>query len=121
MNLTNFARGAVGELFNEHLSRIGENILDVNTEPKAKRKLTLTLEFAPEEDRREVTVHVSTKIGLAPLRRAKTRIFIGRVGQHLRIEEEDSRQGDLFQPTALKPAEASAPVSTTPPSAPPAS
>ena len=48
------ARGALMERANYELERIVENILDPNTPAAKKRKLTVTLELLPDEDRRMI-------------------------------------------------------------------
>lgn len=49
--LDDLMNGAMTERFNRELSSVMRNIQDPNTDPKAKRKITITLEFAPNERR----------------------------------------------------------------------
>jgi hypothetical protein len=111
INLGTLARGAVSELFAEELRRVGENVLDVNTEPAAARKIKVELTFTPDEDRREVPVKIRVSSTLAPMKGAKTRVYFGREADGLAMAEEDGRQGDLFHP--VEPAAADAAVIRT--------
>lgn len=42
-NLSEMSNGAVNERFNYELQKVVENICDPNTDPKKKRKITLTM------------------------------------------------------------------------------
>ena len=44
-----------------------DNILDVNTDTKAKRKITLTIELKPDENRQFISLSASAKSTLAPV------------------------------------------------------
>lgn len=43
--------GALNERFNIEWARLLGNVFDPNTDPKAKRSITVTIEVVPEEDR----------------------------------------------------------------------
>lgn len=43
-----------------------DNILDMNTEPTAKRKITLTIELKPDADRQIIHMQASATSKLAP-------------------------------------------------------
>ena len=58
------ARGALMERANYELERIVENILDPNTPAAKKRKLTVTLELLPDEDRRMIQISATAKSAL---------------------------------------------------------
>lgn len=45
-NLSEMSNGAVNERFNYELQKVVENICDPNTDPKKKRKITLTWKLA---------------------------------------------------------------------------
>lgn len=51
VNLPGLARGAAVELWAEELKKVAANILDVNTDPKATREITLKATILPNEDR----------------------------------------------------------------------
>lgn len=65
-SILQMARGAIGERVDYEISKIVDNILDANTEPCAKRKLTLTIELKPDEDRRFIKIAASAVSKLAP-------------------------------------------------------
>lgn len=65
-SILQMARGAVMERADYEMTRILENILDANTSPTAKRKLTLTLEMKPDDTRQMITVSCTAKSVLAP-------------------------------------------------------
>ncbi len=55
-----------------------ENIQDPNTDATAKRKITVVIEFKPNDDRNFVTTGVQAKATLAPALGAVTAISMGR-------------------------------------------
>ena len=65
-SILDMCMGAIKERVDYDAARVVENILDPNTEPKAKRKITLTIEFIPSSDRSHITVHTGSKATLAP-------------------------------------------------------
>lgn len=54
-SILQMARGAIMERADYEMSRLLANILDPNTSATAKRKLTLTLELKPDDDRQTIT------------------------------------------------------------------
>lgn len=60
------ANGAILERADRELNQIFENILDPNTRATDKRKLTLTIEFKPNDDRTHIAFSSSVKPSLAP-------------------------------------------------------
>lgn len=65
-SILQMAQGAIQERVDYEVSRIVDNILDVNTEPTVKRKVVLTIELIPDEHRRVITMKASAKSTLAP-------------------------------------------------------
>lgn len=59
--------GAVQERVDLEVSRVVDNILDINTEATAKRKITLTIELKPDKERQFITMAASAKSSLAPV------------------------------------------------------
>lgn len=53
-----------------------DNILDLNTKPNAKRKITVTLELIPSADRKTITVQSTAKSALVPTDPVTTSLFI---------------------------------------------
>jgi len=69
---------AVREKLEDEFARVGANILDVNTSPKAKREITLKIAMTPNERNREqVEIGIIATAKLAPAATFKTDICIG--------------------------------------------
>jgi len=58
--------GAAVERFNDALEEVLANVVDPNTSYKVKRKITLTVILAPEEDRKGVDIEIKCETKLAP-------------------------------------------------------
>ena len=58
-SILQMARGAIQERADYEMARALDNILDPNTEARAKRKLQLTIEFRPDDDRQVIAVSVT--------------------------------------------------------------
>ena len=78
IDMENFAGGAFTTQINHELKKITENIQDPNTDATAKRKITVVIEFKPNDDRNFVTTGVQAKATLAPALGAVTAISMGR-------------------------------------------
>lgn len=65
-SILQMAKGAIQERVDYEVSRVIDNILDMNTDPKAKRKVVLTIELKPDEGRQVITMNASAKSTLAP-------------------------------------------------------
>lgn len=68
--------GAIEERVDYEVSRVMENILDANTKPTAKRKITVTLEFVPNSERDRIALGVTAKSALAPTEPVTTALCI---------------------------------------------
>lgn len=79
-SLMQMAKGAIQERVDYEVERVIDNILDVNTEPTVKRKVTLTLELKPDEDRSVIKVSASAKSTLAPATPVNTSLVIAADG-----------------------------------------
>lgn len=64
-SILQMAQGAFQERVDYEMRRCVDNILDVNTKATAKRKITLTIELTPDDDRRQIRVNVVAKATLA--------------------------------------------------------
>ena len=79
LSIENLCGGAVQERINRALRKVSDNILDINTEAKKKRSISLTLTFIPDEDDREdVSVEANVTMKLAPEEGVKTQLFINK-------------------------------------------
>jgi hypothetical protein len=65
VTLSTLAEGAVLELFQAELNKVLDNIADVNTDPEAKREISIKVRIAPNEKREmaDVVVDVTSKLG----------------------------------------------------------
>lgn len=78
MNMEEFANGAFTSQINRELEKVTENIQDPNTDATAKRRITVVIEFKPNEARNFVTTGVQAKSTLAPALGAVTALNMGK-------------------------------------------
>jgi hypothetical protein len=76
IDLNDFANGALAERLNIEIQKTLDNIADPNTDGKAKRKVTVTLTFKSNENRRVTDVSVQAKTTLAPARDIETQLIL---------------------------------------------
>lgn len=79
-SILEMARGAIMEQVNGEVGKIVDNILDLNTEPKKKRQLVVTVEFMPSADRSVVNVTALAKSKLQPANSIQTSLYVGMDG-----------------------------------------
>lgn len=53
-SIMSMARGAFEERVDYEMDKVIQNILDPNTKATAKRKITLTIELTPDDERRTI-------------------------------------------------------------------
>lgn len=75
-SLLYMAKGAIQERVDYEVSRVVDNILDMNTEAKVKRKVVLTIVMVPDDDRQVVKIEASAKSTLAPVTPVGTSLVI---------------------------------------------
>ena len=75
-SLLQMAKGAIQERVDYEVTRVVDNLLDMNTEAKAKRKVVLTIVMTTDDDRRVVKVEASAKSALAPVTPIGTSLVI---------------------------------------------
>ncbi len=75
-SILQMARGAILERVDYEMARIIENIMDANTSATAKRKLVLTLEFKPDDDRQVVQVSCAAKFTPVPTNPVVTSLYV---------------------------------------------
>lgn len=75
-SILQMARGAIQERADYEMSRILANILDANTSARAKRRLTITLELKPDDDRQTISVSCVAKSTLAPTNPVVTALYV---------------------------------------------
>ena len=75
-SILEMARGAFMERADYEMRSVVDNIMDPNTAPTTKRKVTITMEFAPDEERTTVRVNVTVTSKLAPTNPVRTSLYI---------------------------------------------
>lgn len=92
LSIDNMANGAVYEMATDALKRLAENIADVNTNATQKRKVVITVEAAPYNDRSgaELTIKVENK--LAGQKPAMGTMYIAQRGQEYLAFSRNTRQ-----------------------------
>lgn len=78
LDLSHIAEGGLQEKLDNELEKVFDNILDLNTEAKAKRKITVTLTMSSNEERTVVDTTMEVKSKLAPQHGVATTILVGR-------------------------------------------
>lgn len=86
VELQELVGGALQEKFNKSFERVVENLQDVNTSFKNKRRITIQLDFTQNEVRDDVHVEVAVVEKLAPQAPMKTSFAIGK----------DLKSGELY-------------------------
>lgn len=66
INIIDAAQGAISERINHELQKVVANINDLNTKAGAKRKITVTLELLPDENRQHIVMQTVIKSSLQP-------------------------------------------------------
>jgi len=92
ITLETLAGGAVEERFNDALQEVLANIIDPNTDYKAKRKIQMTVTFNPREKRDFSVIDCGVKVTLAPQKSVETAIYIGRNGKGQAVAAEMAKQ-----------------------------
>lgn len=77
-NMEEFANGAFTQQINRELEKVTQNIQGPNTDATAKRRITVVIEFKPNEERNFVTTGVQAKSTLAPSLGAVTALNMGK-------------------------------------------
>ena len=65
-NLDQLMNGALNERFNSEIKKVWDNVLDPNTDPKAKRKLVMTITMKPNANRDAAEMEAEVNVKLAP-------------------------------------------------------
>ena len=75
-SILEMSRGAILERVDYEMGKAIDNILDPNTKPTGKRKITVSLELVPSSDRNTITVQTTAKSTLVPTDPITTSLFI---------------------------------------------
>ena len=68
--------GAFMEQVDYEMKKVIENILDSNTRPTEKRKMTVTFVFEPDDDRQRIAVSMAVKTSLAATVPGGTSLYV---------------------------------------------
>ena len=96
VGLDNIGKGAAVALFNAELRKALDNIADLNTVAKAKRKIVLEVTLLPTDDRQMGQVVIDCKAKLAPRRGESTAVYFAWVDGQRTAVEANPTQGKLF-------------------------
>lgn len=77
-SILEMAKGAILERTDYEMSKIIDNILDINTNPTKKRTLTITVSMLPSNDRQQIGIEVVAKSKLEPTLPVNTTLFVTR-------------------------------------------
>lgn len=75
-SILEMARGGFLERVDYEMAHIIDNILDANTKATGKRKLTITMELVPDDDRTSIAVNFTAKSTLVPTNPVRTSLFV---------------------------------------------
>ncbi len=75
-SIVEMARGGFLERVDYEMSKIMDNIMDPNTKATDKRKITITMELTPDDDRTIVAVKFAVKSTPAPTNPVMTSLYI---------------------------------------------
>ena len=75
-SIMSMARGAFEERVDYEMDKVIQNILDPNTKATAERKITLTIELTPDDERRTIGVSVTAKSTLAATNPVATALYV---------------------------------------------
>ena len=75
-SILEMSMGAILERVDYEMGKVIKNILDPNTKPTAKRKITVVLELTPTADRSGITVQSVAKCALVPTEPVTTSLCI---------------------------------------------
>ena len=92
-SIMSMARGAFEERVDYEMDKVIQNILDPNTKATAKRKITLTIELTPDDERRTIGVSVTAKSTLAATNPVATALYVTSDGNGELVVAEMVPQG----------------------------
>ena len=103
LTLDNIGEGVAGELFQRELEKVLDNILDINTDPKKTRSITLKITIKPNEDRNLGNIFIDASSTLASNNGYASQVFMGRDnGQPVCIEHRRPKQLALFEEQGIQ-------------------
>lgn len=96
--IESIAGGAVKEQFQDALLHVLSNVDDLNTDAKAKRRITIEVDFEPDGSRQSIEVSLKVKTKLAEPKKAESVIFVvrDRTGEVFAVNN-NVHQPELFK------------------------
>jgi hypothetical protein len=99
INIGNVNDGAIGEAFSLALTKVMENIRDVNCPATKTREIVLSLKLRPHADRVEVDTTLTSTVRLASIEPHEGKLFMGADTEgNPYAFADDPRQQVLFSP-----------------------
>ena len=95
VTISTIGGGVVNELFDREIARVAENILDLNADATAVRKINIKIVIKPDEKRNFGNVSILATSDLAPQRKFGCTMFFGKQGGVARAIEPP-QQKELF-------------------------
>jgi len=97
VNLSELNEGSLQERFNYEVARVAQNVMDPNTDPDKKRKITLTLTIVGDEQRDQLFIDAECKSTLVPRKNVNAKVLIDTDGENIYANELKSNQrGQMF-------------------------
>ena len=78
-SILDMAMGAIKERVDYEMGHVLDNILDPNTDPTKNRKLTITIVFTPDGERRNIAVNCTAKCTLVATNPVHTSMYVATV------------------------------------------
>lgn len=97
ITLSTIANGAAEELFATEVLRVLDNVVDLNTDHKQARTITLTVTIVPNELRDEADIAVKCVSKLAGLKKLSSHVYVARHRGQLVAVEHNPKQAGLFE------------------------
>ncbi|MGY3766817.1 replication terminator protein [Vagococcus vulneris] len=99
LDLSSIASGGLQEKIDLEMDKVFQNIQDPNTKATAKRKVMITIDLTPDDNREVVSMTSFVKSTLAPLTDVATTILTGKnldTGQVEARELKSSAKGQTY-------------------------
>lgn len=77
ISLLDIMNGAIAERVNYELEKVARNMLDLNTDAKRARGLTIKISLTPADDRSSAAVKVAVSSTLAPVKSLDGMLLLG--------------------------------------------
>ncbi|MGM0228664.1 hypothetical protein IGJ28_000725 [Enterococcus sp. AZ091] len=96
--LSELNEGALQERFNFELAQVAKNILDPNTDPEKKRKITIDITVLSDEYREGLVFDCQVKSKLAPRQNVTSKVIIGKnaKGEVVANELKSGQLGQMY-------------------------